>query len=304
MPRHPVRVGRSRWLFPGAAWCILASVCTGPLALAASDSSEVTAVIVGLPSVIEYPSSFKGFLFHLPPLCIRFLLRRIDRTSQDLQITSSGLGGARLMQMKDSTAVGDCTASAVSGTPSLTLSANTAGAEWPLALILPASAFPSAATGATGKIVVLQASKPVAQLPVVLRREANAPQVQGALWFIGILIPAALTAGLSLVVYRLQKSWDAKTTESATFEQFKREKDPDVKAFLTGVYKNAVPLSDEEYRSTLEEEFAELRIVYAFPPQSRERLLAALAKADRKGVASELVKAFPAYKKFIKDPLK
>jgi hypothetical protein len=150
---------------------------------------------------------------------------------------------------------------------------------------------------------VLEESNPATEIPVTLRLQATAPPIQSALWFVGILVPALLTAIIGLWAYRFQKRLDAKETETASLEQFKRDKEADVKSFLTGVYKNSVPLSDEDYRETLEHEFSELRIVYAFPQKARERLLAALKKADRLAVARELAQVFPEHKVLIMEPV-
>lgn len=261
-------------------------------------------LVTGLPSLVEYPSMLTGLILDTEPVCVPFWVRSVGQATPLLRLTSAGMGGARLLDLTGKKAYPNCVASYSAATTSISL-ANVIDEERPVLLILPATAFPGAAGGAKGKLLLLRAGMPPSEVPISVRREDYSPFVKAFLWFWGIAIPAAMAAGFGLLVYRAQKGLDSKSSERDTLEKLRRDEDGELKRFFEGIYQTTMVLKDDAlYLSTMERELGATRIVFDLPHKTRERLLAALRQADRAKLKSELEKAFPKYQVLILKPVK
>jgi hypothetical protein len=209
------------------------------------------------------------------------------------------MGGARLLDLSKLPTKSDCASSATISTTTIILT-NVGDQERAIRLILPPGAFPDASAGATGKLLLMRAGKPVTEIGLTLQREDYAPFAKAFLWFWGVATPAVVAAIIGMFVYRYQKSVDAKASEDIALDRFRKDMAEDVKKFFEGLYQTTVTLEkDSDYQSTMERELAAQRILFALPGKARERVIAALRKYDRAAVSDELAKAFPDYEQTI-----
>jgi hypothetical protein len=255
-----------------------------------------TVLVTGLPVILEYPPAL------LPSrarksICVDFSVRALEQPVPKLRITTAGMADALLQELSQSGPGLACTGSGAKPTVELD---RVDLSERRVRLILSPAAFPQAAAGGSGTILLLQPGKRPAESTVVLRRQEWSPFARASLWFFGIAIPALVTAVLGLLVQRIQKSIEAGAGERADFERFRKERAQDLKQFFEGIYRTTVELpGDDIYVSTMTRELIEARIVLALPRKMRERLLAAIRAADRARVGEELARAFPDHKEVI-----
>ena len=209
------------------------------------------------------------------------------------------MGGARLLDLSGQPTNPDCAASATISAMTITLN-NVGDKEHPIRLILPAGAFPDASAGARGKLVLIRTGKPVAEVGLSLQRQDYPPFTKAFLWFWGVATPAILAAIIGMLVYRYQKSTDAKASEDIALDRFRKDTADDLKLFFEELYQVTAKLeNDSEYESTMERELAARRILVVLPREARERVIRALRERDRTTVSDVLAKAFPDYEEII-----
>ena len=259
-------------------------------------------LLAGLPALVEYPNSLAAMFGSADPVCVPFWVSSFGPAT--LRLTSTGLGNARLLELSGNQAGQACTASLALASTSIAL-VNVNEQERPVLVIFPAGAFPAAAGGAKGRLLVLRAGMAPVEFPLTLRRDDYSPFMKAFLWFLGIFVPAAMAAIFGLCVYALQKRVDAKGAEAGTLQQFRLGEDAALRNFFTKIYQTTMCLADDDgdFVATMERELAATRITYVLPQKSRERLLAALRQSNRVKLANELATAFPSFKEIILKPL-
>lgn len=258
-----------------------------------------TVLITGLPALVEYPRTPRSILFDSnPPLCVDFSIRAFERVVPIIRLTSTGMNGARLLDQSRNQANLDCVATQRAKT-TIEL-ANVDDTERSVRLVLPAGAFPGTAIGTNGRLILLRPGKPPTEVAVALRREDFGPVLKASFWFVGIALPALLTALLGILVYKYQKFSAATASDEAELARFRKDEAAELKTFFEGLYQTTVGLPDAStYTSTMQRELAAKRILFALPPKARERVLAAVQKGDRRAAGQELAKLFPEHKKTI-----
>lgn len=263
-----------------------------------------TVLVTGLSSLVELPSTLGGLLPESmaseSPVCVRFWIRNTGPAALQLRLTSSGIGGARLLELRGK-GRDEPSCPREPGTAStLLVLANVVDQERPILLILPASAFPENADGAKGKLLVLQAGLPASEVPIALKRSDFSPVVKALIWFWSVFLSALIAAGFSLFLYRANKRVDAASSAKETLDRLRLDEDGTLKKFVD-LYPNLVACADSaSYRKEMEDALGASRILYALTPDARERLMAAVRTGDRAKAARELARVFPEHQAIFK----
>jgi hypothetical protein len=305
----PALVLLSTVCLAGSALAADAPVAVPASASSASGASVASAtrrspvLVTGLPSLVEYPRTLTGLISHSEdPVCIQFSVRSLDSATPRLGLTSTGIAGARLIDLGAIAPGLDCVQSQARAATTIWLT-DVADTERPIRMVLPVAAFPGAAAGAKGKLLVLIAASAPVEVPMTVQREDFAPFVKAFLWFLGVAVPAVLAAGIGLAVYRAQKHIDSKSAETEALEAFRRDEAAALKSFFDGVYQTTMALKeDDAYRGTMERELGARRMMSVLPRKARERLLVALRGRERAKLAGELAKTFPDHRASILKP--
>jgi hypothetical protein len=254
-------------------------------------------LVTGLSSVLEHPKTALGALFFEKDfVCFDFFVNAIGRPAPRLQITSSGIGGALLLDLRD--AAKACDESQRASETSITLN-NVSLSK--LRLVVPIASFADVTGGAKGKLILSRPGLPLTEFAVALRREDYPPTIKAFLWFLGVAVPALVGAAIGLAVYKFQKNIDAKSTQRETLERFRRDSSAELNAFFEGLYRTTMQLDDDQFRATMERELGQLRVLSALPQRTLRRLLRALRDGDRDEVARELADAFSNHRDAILD---
>ena len=252
-----------------------------------------TLLVTGMPSVIEYKRTLVGV--NDPPRCVDFAVRTLDSSSPPFRMTSTGVEGARLLDLSGRGRP-DCTASASMSTATIAIGGLSDG-ERLVRLIVPAGAFPTGSVAANGKLILLPDGKPKMEVGFALRREDYAPFQKAFLWFWGIATPAVITSLLALLVHRFQKRSEKNADENSELETFRKDAADVLKPFFEGLYATTARLqSDSEYKNTIERELGAKGILAALPPKKRAGLKRAIENGNRVTVSEQLAKVFPEYK--------
>lgn len=255
---------------------------------------------IGLPSVIELR---RDIFAREKPVCIDFFVQAIGSPVRRLRLTTSGIGHAWLFDLSKSKIRCD-DQSPAAGAATLTLD-EVHDAASSVRLMLETEAFPSS-IAAKGQLLLLREGLPPIEVAVTLQREDHAPFVKAVLWFVGLLVPALMTGGLGLIVYRTQKRLDLKNAEKELFDRFRRDKGHGLVKFFSasGVFPVAAAREDDEaYMAGMKQALSDQGILDALPRQVREALVTALMRADRVAVADRLCILFPENKNAILNAL-
>ncbi|WP_332877119.1 hypothetical protein [Massilia sp. S19_KUP03_FR1] len=259
--------------------------------ITAGASSDLPPVVVGLPSLIEHPSRFVS-----QPVCVLFYVGA--PVASIINATSTGFNGAHLALGKTGEQV-NC--DGVSKAGRAVIAFQTRPGTWqPLWLALPDAAFPDASAGTNGKLLLLRHDLPPFEVAISIRREEYGTVWRAISWFFGIALPALVTAGLGLMVYRAQKFFDVRSGEQASLDRLRRDENGQLRKFFAETFKHIVALQDNhQFTSMMAHELTQSRILFDLPGRTRDPLLVALREADRERVKSLLKAAFPDFEQFI-----
>lgn len=250
-------------------------------------------VVTGLSSVLEYPKMINLAFGDSEPICVDFFVRNFSGTARKLRLTTSGIAGARLLDLTARNPVSSCGESPKLADTAIALSLP-GDAERSIRMFIPAIAFPDASAGAKGKLIMIRDDDPPSELSVTLMREAYGPFVKAFLWFWGVFIPAVLVSVLGAVGYWFQKNIDAKSVENEVLERFKRSEADNLRGFFEGLYQNRrIIRASNEYRESVERDLEDRGILAALPRKTREQILKALRLGERDKVDEQLAEAFP-----------
>nr|WP_316642445.1 hypothetical protein [uncultured Roseateles sp.] len=285
--------------------CAQAGAASAPTAAASAASAPRPdgLLVSGLPSIIEYPNSvWPDWLWSQPPLCLSFWLRSLGPPTPALKLTSTGMLEARLLDPGTAQRKG-CSTDLKLAATTLSLSQLTEN-ERAVVLVLPASAFPAAAGGAKGKVLVLRDGWPVKEYGLTLRRDDYEPYAKVFLWLMGIAVPGVIGVFVTLLGFKLTKYVESRNNENEALERFRRDESDALKKFFGGIYKTAMEMPDrDDYLRTIEGELRHLRIKEGIPSKAHGRLLKALKQTNRKALANELALIFPDHKEAILKPV-
>jgi hypothetical protein len=261
-----------------------------------------TLVLSGLSTVLERPKPLWSTVISEEEfICFHFFIHPIGRPVSRVQVTSSGIGGALLLDGVDPTK--SCENKQRIGTNLIALS--NLDSQHGLELIVPTASFSDIVGGAKGKLILARPGLPVIEFALALRREDYTPPAKAFLWFLGVAVPAILASAIALIVYWAQKRIDSKQAENDALDHLRRDSAPELKTFFEGLYKTTMKLPDgQEFSSTMERELGQLRILSALPQKRLERLMDGIRRAKRQQVANELASAFPDYRDLIAAPTK
>ncbi len=169
--------------------------------------------------------------------CIDFSIRATGAPPPEVQVTTIGINGAALLDLTKP--FGKCSESAIVS-DAVTIAKPGTGEHW-LRLAVRERGFPEAAQGAKGGLVFLSSSdRPPLEVEIVLRRQGFPAAFEAPLWFLGIGIPAFLTALVAFLFWRLQKGVETKQQYLAELDAFQKSKANDLRSFFVSFYHNIV----------------------------------------------------------------
>jgi hypothetical protein len=279
-----------------AALMVAAQACAqnGPSRAAARPKPD-SLIFAGLPSMAEYRSglwsALRGEDDH--DVCLDFTVHALERPVAGVKLTTSGLGDARL--------------GLLTGTPTtlcdgvnarlLTLGeVATQGTR--VRVRLPGASFVHAGS-MDGRLIAMAPGRDPIEAKLQLQRAGWGPFWNGVFWFLGVFVPATVTAVIGLGVFQLQKRIELRSAERMGLAQFRKDSGSELRKFFapTGLFASIVTdASGETYSNKMAEELGKRGVITALTIRSRERLISAMRKADKKKVAGILAEAFPDYR--------
>jgi len=178
---------------------------------------------IGLPSVWERPKSLWDVIGAGRPVeCIDFSIRATGAVPPEVQITTTGIGGATLLDLTKPH--GTCSESAIPGSSVVTIAKAATTDHW-LRLAVRERAFPELAQGAKGGLVFLATpDRPPLEVELTLRRQGFPAAFEAPLWFLGIGVPALLTAWVGFIFTRWQKDRETNSSTRASWLHFGKAK--------------------------------------------------------------------------------
>jgi len=274
----------------------------GTASLPATPSAKANGEVVlvsGVASVIEHPRALIEIGTD-PDTCVDFYVRSLGHPIPELVVGTGGLGAAKLLEAIS--VEEDCPQYPNRTAPTLSLK-NVTAVERRIHVIIPAASFPELSAGATGQIILVQPAATVTAISITLKRQEYSAVWQGFLWFLGIAIPATVTATLGLLVLRATRRIERVTGETEALTRFRKDKSEDLKKFFSELYQQGMHEPSETFGGFMERELGNQQIMTNLPERALAAVSAALRAGDREKVASELARAFPNYKDTILKPV-
>lgn len=284
----------------------------------AQGSPTPEVVVTENPSVLYTSPSWWGIFLFLGKNqdVARFSIRSRTNPIQDVQITSTGLGGATFALERPNSASGcqpspgsvsgqggsSCPEGSGNESPCIRLSCLDKMGQR-IRIHLPDSLAPNPGNSVTGKILILIPQQKQIEVSLKVERPAS-PWSTAVQWFLGILIPTLITAGIGYGVNKLATSSGARHDRQKQFAKYKDNNRDDLQEFFEFRYATLYHdyVDDRKFASELSRDLEDHGHLVAIPYDQRKGLLKALQRGRREEIQKRLIGPFPDWKEAIRHP--
>ncbi len=210
--------------------------------------------------------------------CIDFSIRATGAVPPEVQITTKGIGGATLLDLTKPH--GTCSESAIPGSSVVTIAKAATTDHW-LRLAVRERAFPELAQGAKGGLVFLATpDRPPLEVELTLRRQGFPAAFEAPLWFLGIGVPALLTAWVGFIFTRWQKDRETNQQYEGELAAFRKSEADKLRGFFGSHYHNIILVVEPGQADNMRKELFDRGIIKALPRNTAARVLVAINRAD------------------------